>query len=149
MSDAAALVIFCGLVFLIGAIHARRKLMRRTTGGSGSVENVRTSTRHAVDDGEARNRSATANRGGATYKTCGGCPRCDGSPFEAPRETLRALATPVRPRGLEPLDIAAAIIVPAIVFLCWALLTLLVIAHERETEQRDGRETEAESFTRT
>ena len=44
---------------------------------------------------------------------------------------------------------AAAIIVPAIVFLCWALLTLLVIAHERETEQRDGREAEAESLSRT
>ncbi len=149
MSDAAALVIFCGLVFLIGAIHARRKLMRRTTGGSGSVENVRTSTRHVVDDGEARNRNAKANSRGATYKTCGGCPRCDGSPFEAPRETLRALATPVRHRDIDPLDMAAAIIVPAIVFLCWLMLTLLVIAHEKADDQRRGREAETESLTRT
>jgi len=148
VSDAAALVIFCGLVFLIGAIHARRKLMRRTTGGSGSVENVRTSTRHAFDDGETRNRNATANRGGATYKTCGGCPRCDGSPFEGAK-ALQSLATPVRPRGLEPLDIAAAIIVPAIVFLCWLMLTLLVIAHEKADDQRRGREAETESLTRT
>ena len=148
MSDAAALVIFCGLVFLIGAIHARRKLMRRTTGGSGSVENVRTSTRHAFDDGETRNRNATANRGGATYKTCGGCPRCDGSASQG-AEALRALATPVRPRGLEPLDMAAAIIVPAIVFLCWLMLTLLVIAHEKADDQRRERKAEAESFTQT
>jgi hypothetical protein len=149
VSDAAALVIFCGLVFLISAIHARRKLMRRTTGGSGSVENVRTSTRHVVDDGEARNRNAKANSRGATYKTCGGCPRCDGSPFEAPRETLRALATPVRHRDIDPLDMAAAIIVPAIVFLCWLMLTLLVIAHEKADDQRRGREAETESLTRT
>ena len=44
---------------------------------------------------------------------------------------------------------AAAVLVPAIVFLCWLMLTLLVIAHERETEQRDGREAEAESLTQT
>jgi hypothetical protein len=105
-------MIFCGLVFLIGAIHARRKLMRRTAIGRG------------------------------------GCPRGYGSAGES-AEALRALATPIRPRGLEPLDIAAAILVPAIVFLCWALLTLLVIAHERETERRDGREAETESLTRT
>jgi len=122
--------------------------MRRTTIGRGGVEDVRTATRNAFADGETGNRIATANGGGATYKTYGGCPRCDGSPFEG-AEASRAMATPVRPRGLEPLDWAAAIIVPAIVFLCWALLTLLVIAHERETEQRDGREAETESLTRT
>lgn len=148
MSDAAALVVFCGLVFLIGVIHARRKLMRRTTGGSGSVENVRTSTRHVVDDGEARNRNAKANSRGATYKTCGGCPRCDGSPFEG-AEAFRALATPVRRRDIDPLDMAAAIIVPAIVFLCWLMLTLLVIAHEKADDQRRERKAEAESFTQT
>jgi len=123
--------------------------MRRTASGSGGVENVRTSTRHAFNDGETGNRNATANRGGATYKTCGGCPRCDGSPFEAPRETQRALVTPVRHRDIDPLDMAAAIIVPAIVFLCWLMLTILVIAHEKADDQRHGREAETESFTRT
>jgi hypothetical protein len=148
VSDAAALVIFCGLVFLIGAIHARRKLMRRTAIGRGGVENVRTSTRNAFANGQARNRIATANSCGATREDCGGCPRCYGSAGEG-AEAIRSLATPIRHRDIDPLDMAAAIIVPAIVFLCWALLTLLVIAHERETEQREGRTAEAESFTRT
>jgi len=161
VSDAAALVIFCGLVFVIGAIHARRKLMRRTAIGRGGVENVRTSTRNAFAYGETRNRIAAANSCGATREDCGGCPRGDGS------QNVSALATPIgfgavrydsdpwrrelKPMKyrFQPLDIAAAILVPAIVFLCWALLTLLVIAHERETEQRDGREAETESFTRT
>jgi hypothetical protein len=55
----------------------------------------------------------------------------------------------MRYRELEPLDMAAAILVPAIVFLCWLMLTLLVITHERETEQREGRKAETESLTRT
>ena len=55
----------------------------------------------------------------------------------------------MRYRQLEPLDMAAAIIVPAIVFLCWLMLTLLVIAHEKADDQRRGREAETESLTRT
>lgn len=55
----------------------------------------------------------------------------------------------MRYRDLDPLDMAAAILVPAIVFLCWLMLTLLVIAHEKADDQRRERKAEAESFTQT
>jgi hypothetical protein len=41
------------------------------------------------------------------------------------------------------------VLVFALVFLCWALLTLLVIAHERDEEQRNARESQSETHTLT
>lgn len=148
MSDAAALMLFLGSVLVIGAIHARERVMRRTAIGRSRFQNVRTPSRNAFADSKTRNRNVTANRCGTAGETRGVCPRCDGSGSQG-AEALRALATPVRRRELEPLDWAASIIVPAVVILCWALLTLLVIGHERETERQERSEVETESVTRT
>jgi len=64
--------------------------------------------------------------------------------------TARAnAAASARLREPDAVEAVIPVLVFALVFLCWALLTLLVIAHERDEEQRNARESQSETHTLT